>query len=399
MHYLYYNAPHKYFPILLFPISNQNNQKNLMSKSKFFNDAIAEAKVIKKTALENAKIAMAESFAPQVKNMLSSQLNEMEEELDENLEEEMSLDELLNSMEEGEDYGTNALTGEPLPKPDPIVEMDELEDSEMDGFEDTETVEDTEFDPSLDGETELTGDEEVGELTIDQFKDLVRDVMSEMDGTGEEDMEGFEDETELDSTEDTLDTEDSLEDDEEINLDEILGEMSSGYVDGSNAAAGGLDNIITQVKDLVSKSPNYLTQIADFLKGLPSGASQAMRSETVQLAEAKRVISSQSSTLKELNLLNSKLLYVNKLFKSHNLTEGVKVKVVNALDRAKTPKESENIFLALKESLSNSRTTKPLHENKGRASKPAGIAQKPSQQILTEDVDFVSRMQKLAGII
>jgi len=113
--------------------------------------------------------------------------------------------------------------------------------------------------------------------------------------------------------------------------DEILGEMSSGYVDGSNAAAGGLDNIITQVKDLVSKSPNYLTQIADFLKGLPSGASQAMRSETVQLAEAKRVISSQSSTLKELNLLNSKLLYVNKLFKSHNLTEGVKVKVVNAL--------------------------------------------------------------------
>ena len=152
MHYLYYNAPHKYFPILL-SISNQNNQKNLMSKSKFFNDAIAEAKVIKKTALENAKIAMAESFAPQVKNMLSSQLNEMEEELDENLEEEMSLDELLNSMEEGEDYGTNALTGEPLPKPDPIVEMDELEDSEMDGFEDTETVEDTEFDPSLDGET------------------------------------------------------------------------------------------------------------------------------------------------------------------------------------------------------------------------------------------------------
>lgn len=123
-----------------------------------------------------------------------------------------------------------------------------------------------------------------------------------------------------------------------------------------------------------------------------------MRSETVQLAEAKKVITSQSSTLKELNLLNSKLLYVNKLFKANNLTESTKVKVVNALDRAKTPKESENIFLALKEGLSTKSNTRSLHENRGRASKPAGIAQKPKTQILTEDVDFVARMQRLAGI-
>ena len=76
----------------------------MSQKTKFFNDAIAEAKVIKETALSNAKLAMAESFAPQIKSMLSSQLNEMEEDLEENVgEEEMSLDELLNSLEENTD--------------------------------------------------------------------------------------------------------------------------------------------------------------------------------------------------------------------------------------------------------------------------------------------------------
>lgn len=367
-----------------------------MSKSKFFTDAIAEAKVIKETALSNAKLAMAESFAPQVASMLSTQLNEMEDEM-ESCEDEQSLDELLNSLEgnelqEGDDYGTNMVTGKPLPKPDPIVENDE---------ESSESETEDEFNPELEDETgelgdeEMMGDEEVGELTIDQFKDLIRDVMQELDAPEEE----FEPETEEGTEE-----EPEMSDDEEINLDEILGsgleEMSSGAIDGSSAAGAGLENLVSQVKQLVAKSPDYANKIAEFLKGLPSGAGQAMRAEATQLAEAKQVIARQSATLKDVNLLNSKLLYVNKIFKAKNLTEGQKTAVVNALDRAKTTKESESIFLTLKESLVlNPSNTKPLHENKGRASRPAGIAERPQSQVLTEDVNFVARMQKLAGII
>jgi len=362
----------------------------MSNKTKFFNDAIAEAKVIKETALSNAKLAMAESFAPQIKSMLSSQLNEMEEDLEENVgEEEMSLDELLNSLEEGDDYGTNMVTGKPLPKPDPIVENDD----ELPEFE-GEEIEVDEFNPELSDEGgELLGDEEVGEITVDQLKELIRSVNQELASE-----ETFEDEMPEEETEEIPEEELGIDDDEEIDLNEILGEMSDTSMDGSNAAGDGLENVISQVKSLVSKSPEYLAKISEFIKGLPAGAGSALRSETIELAESKKTVARLIKEKRDLNLLNSKLLYVNKLFKANNLTEGVKIKVVNALDRATTPKESENIFLALKESLGKSVPQKPLHENKGRASKPAGLSQRPNTQILTEDVDFVARMQKLAGI-
>lgn len=352
-----------------------------MSKSKFFSEAVAQANVIKETALSNAKLAMSESFAPTVKAMLSTQLNEMSEDLEENLEgEEVSLEELLNSLEE-----------------QPIQEMDE-EEVVIDDEPEFGEEEVTEFEPEV-GEEGLTGDEEVGAITVDDLKDIIKDVMAELNGTGDE----FE---EPEMEEPAMDDEVGIEDEEEIDLDEILGEndleeMSSEYGDGANAAGAGLENLISQIKALVAKAPQAARQIQQALADAGAAAGSALRSERVELAEAKKTIAKQTKTLQEVNLLNSKLLYVNKLFKANNLTEGVKVKVVNAIDRAKTTKESENIFLALKESLSNhsKSTGKPLNENRGRASKPAGVAQRPNQQILTEDVDFVNRMKKLAGII
>ena len=86
---------------------------------------------------------------------------------------------------------------------------------------------------------------------------------------------------------------------------------------------------------------------------------------------------------------------MNKLFKSKTLTEAQKVKVVNAFDRAETLKEVKNVFETLKENLNGKKSN--LKENRSFASKAAGVA--PKKEILTEGNDFVSRMQKLAGII
>ena len=54
-----------------------------MSNTKFFNDAIAEAKAIRETALANAKLALEEAFTPQIQSMLEKKLSEESEELDE----------------------------------------------------------------------------------------------------------------------------------------------------------------------------------------------------------------------------------------------------------------------------------------------------------------------------
>ena len=116
-----------------------------------------------------------------------------------------------------------------------------------------------------------------------------------------------------------------------------------------------------------------------------------------ELEEAMSTIAQLRSELNEVNLLNAKLLYVNKLFKSKNLTEAQKVKVINAFDGAESVKETKNIFETLQESLTVAQAKKnPIKESLSFASKPAGVA---DRKPIVENNDFVARMQKLAGII
>jgi len=114
-----------------------------------------------------------------------------------------------------------------------------------------------------------------------------------------------------------------------------------------------------------------------------------------ELNEAIKVIKILKSELNEVNLLNAKLLYVNKLFRNKTLTESQKVKVINAFDRAESVREVKNIFETLKEGITTSTAKKPMNESRSFASKAVGVA--PKTQIV-EGNDFVARMQKLAGI-
>jgi len=77
------------------------------------------------------------------------------------------------------------------------------------------------------------------------------------------------------------------------------------------------------------------------------------------------------------------------------LTEGQKVNVVAAFDKAETVREVKLVF----ETVSKNVTSRPVttvKEHKSFASKPAGSTQK---QVINEVSEQVRRMQKLAGII
>ena len=108
-------------------------------------------------------------------------------------------------------------------------------------------------------------------------------------------------------------------------------------------------------------------------------------------------VTSLQETLSEMNLLNSKLLYCNKLFRANALTEAQKVKVVDALDMANTASEAKLVFNTLQESFNFTGVEKrAIKEGLGRASKASGTAPK---KVITESVDeTVSRFQKLANI-
>jgi hypothetical protein len=118
-----------------------------------------------------------------------------------------------------------------------------------------------------------------------------------------------------------------------------------------------------------------------------------------ELEEAKAAIAHLRSELNEVNLLNSKLLYTNKIFRGKNLTENQKIKVLKAFDKAETVKEAKAIFETLNENLVAKSTKSTIRESLGAASKPAGVApkRKLNEGIIQEDA-MVSRFKKLAGI-
>jgi hypothetical protein len=205
---------------------------------------------------------------------------------------------------------------------------------------------------------EAEDEDTVAEITVEELKDIIRSIMNDV-------MEHEEDETEADETEEEMDKETSKNGTEdELSLEEILAELEEDSDMDASEMAG-------EVED----------------------------DEDV-LAEAMNTIATLRSELNEVNLLNSKLLYVNKLFKSKNLTEAQKVKVINAFDRAETVKESKNIYETLQESLtstsSTSNTKSQIKESLSFASKASGVA---DRKPIVENNDFVKRMQQLAGII
>ena len=107
----------------------------------------------------------------------------------------------------------------------------------------------------------------------------------------------------------------------------------------------------------------------------------------------KREIEEVKRELHEVNLLNSKLLYVNKIFRGKNLTENQKAKVLGAFDKASTVAEVKLVFETLNEGLTTGKAA--IKENLGSASK---AIKAPARKPIMEVDSQVSRWQKLAGI-
>jgi hypothetical protein len=95
--------------------------------------------------------------------------------------------------------------------------------------------------------------------------------------------------------------------------------------------------------------------------------------------------------------LNAKLLYTNKIFKSKNLSEDQKIKVLKSFDKAESVKEAKVIFETLNEGITTP-SKSPMMGIKGSASRPSGVIKESKQPVMEVDPQ-VARWQKIAGII
>lgn len=112
--------------------------------------------------------------------------------------------------------------------------------------------------------------------------------------------------------------------------------------------------------------------------------------------------------LNEINLLNAKLLYTNKLFKEYSLNNEHKMRIVEMFDLAKSVREVKLTYANLAESMNfggvdqkrkiAASNTSVQSITEGLASKSVGST-KPNKDIITESKSaMVTKFQKLAGI-
>jgi len=365
-----------------------------MANSKLLKDAIADAKAVRETAIANAKIALEEAFTPRLQSILSKKLTaEMEEEEETaDVTEEYGADDTsdadstkFSDVENKDPQGistdahtelgdTDKETAEPGKEDEnmPLAEGDD--DANDDGVKDDPTgamYEEEEKTESMDDD-DFDLEEIIREL--EQELDGKNDPMTEEEEKVEEaeKSENYHEEKPEAVAEGDEKAEPVSEEDEEIDLDEILREM--GY--GDDEKMEGEE------------------------EKMEEGADEEKAELQADLEEAYKVIKSLKSTINEVNLLNAKLLYTNKLFRSYDLTNEQKHKVVETLDRTQNVREVKLVFSTLAESMKIGGTAKKVKQqtkmNESFASKK--VASTAPKTIIAESNSMAERFKKLANI-
>jgi len=384
-------------------------------------EAIADAKAVKEMAIANAKSALEEAFTPRIKEMFSAKLHEMDseemEEMEEGYDETMEKETMEEAGFESMDSEDKSFSG--LKGNIPEAEEEDMMEEELNLEELLAELEEEEVEESLneaeeEEETEeVESEEEVEEegepldledMTDEDLKKMIEDVIADMIEAGEleagEGEEGEEEESEEGE-------EMEMSDEEEVNLDELLREIEEEVMyeekEDLQEFSLGLNDMEAAISMIapalaiatgfavnVIKSRLAKAKSAKELKAeMERVAKEADSSKEVE--EAYSTIESLRSDLNEVNLLNAKLLYTNKIFKAKNLNESQKVKVLSSFDKANTVGEVKLVFETLNEGLKVKNTIK---ENRGSASKSTIVP--TTKKPIVESNDAFARMQQLA---
>jgi hypothetical protein len=425
----------------------------MKSNRDLLKEAIADAKAVKETAIANAKAALEENFGPLIREKLAAKIAEMdleEDELEEveEMKEEAYMEESDDMVVEDDTMGGDG-TMEEIDLEELLRELDGLEEEEsiMEGDElinnpkgptahgNVSEEEEGYEDEDADGVEDSEDDEvDLENMSEDDLRKFIEDVIANMVASGEleaghegeneeEEEVEFEDEDEMMKEgifskigsalkgasidrylKDTLKMSDA-------DIKAAMAQINAGKFtdeDLKQKLSGEVDKIYKYLADYydANQAGTMTKQLKAALvggKATPSnfksggnvntGFAEAKKMKA-ELNEALKTITTLRSELNEINLLNAKLLYVNKIFRAKNLTEAQKVKVLEAFDKTSTPKEAKLVFETLSEGLKEKRSN--VNESMiGGASKVAGIA--PKKPILEVDNQF-ARWQVLAGI-
>ena len=420
-----------------------------MANSKLLKEAIADAKAVKETALANAKIALEEAFTPRLQSILSQKMRAEAEAQDDEVE---KVDEELSSTGIGSKVDAGyAETPGATPSYDAMTDLSVgvKKDSgkpEQAGT-DYKKVADISEEENPFGDDQMAGDDEK-QNEIAQLKARLAELEGEDSEEEENPFAKAEGEDEMGMDDMNMDSEmgdDSMDmgsDDEEseddMDLEAIIRELEASIngdeeteegmyeaeeeeeaknenlADGSEAGTdkGETPKVVVtnEAEEDDKEDDEKVVDLEEILREMEADmkgddkekVDEAEEEEKEkELNEAYKVIKSLQKTINEVNLLNAKLLFANKLFRAHNMTNEQKVKVIETLDRTNSVREVKLVYSTLAENFkysSNKSTKKSISE--GIASKVTKST-KPAvaKQVIAESTQISDRFKKLAGII
>jgi len=208
-------------------------------------------------------------------------------------------------------------------------------------------------------------------------------------------------------------SDDEMTEEDDMDLEEIIRELESSE-DSEDTMDEGDDEMMDEADDeemteaddeMMDEGEDEEIDIQEVIRALREEDEEPVKEAEDEekkemeenLQEAYKVIKFLRSKINEVNLLNAKLLYSNKLFRTYSLNEGQKLKVIENFDRAQNLREVKLLFTALAENFTGNRNKKAIKES--FASKPVGSTKPAEKTVLNEGDVLANRFKKLAGLI
>lgn len=407
--------------------------------NKLLKEAIADAEAVRQTAIENAKLSLEETFTPQIKSMLSRRLRaeaegmEHDEEEKEVEKKEAPEAEKAPEMEkkhveteaatelpheQGEPEGGHLAASSDIGAGDnkePSPEAFDSADDDMSGEDAGESDTDW-YDDWSDADFDL--DEVIKELEAD-LKEVSHDEEEKEEMKEEVDGEEHEEEKEEEKADEAYPAEDP---EAGVAKPEIPAKSSDIGTEAAHTAAD-VNTFVTEPSDVNKMEGEEMEKgheeegeeeldLEAILAELEAedekhkASSEKMASLEKELAEYRQAVKLLRGKLHEVNLLNAKLLYTNKIFRKEGLTTEQKVMVVENFDRATTVREIKMVYTVLVETLTSAakvvKATKTPSKvvTEGFASKatPSTAPKTEAPAVIAEN-SVAKRLQQLAGII
>ena len=380
--------------------------------NKLLREAIADAEAVRETAVANAKLVLEESITPQIRDMIARRLRVEAENADadhgeeEEHEEEDTVDEATETPhEEGEAEGSSE-----MPADSSTVGQGDNKEPSDDAFDASdignggENQEDNSTDWYDDwNESDFDLDEVIAELEAD-IANLQEEHEDDVSDEEEDAIDGA-----VDKHEKEMHEEEGEEEGEEGHLsqkDPHAHAKAGLKMDGTDADADHGDDeeeldLESILRELEADDEDEGEEPADDEHRRMADEMARLRAE---LAEYKKVVETLRGSLQEVNLLNAKLLFTNKMFRKDNLTNEQKIGIVESFDRATTVREVKLVYSALVENLStaakavkNSRK-KVVAEGFASKATPSTKPKSQEKEAIVENT-VAKRLQQLAGIL